>query len=99
MEALWEEGAEVVAYDPIAADECRRIYGDRPGLTLAASPLEAVRDADALLIVTEWKEFRSPSFDELRSRLRHPVIFDGRNLYEPATVRAHGLEYFGIGRG
>ncbi|MEN9313737.1 MAG: hypothetical protein RIS35_130 [Pseudomonadota bacterium] len=99
MEALWDEGAEVVAYDPIAADECRRLYGDRPGLTLAASPLEAVRDADALLIVTEWKEFRSPSFDELRSRLRHPVIFDGRNLYEPASVRAHGLEYFGIGRG
>lgn len=98
MEALWAAGASVVAYDPIAADECRRIYGDRPDLVLAASPLEAVRGADALMIATEWKEFRSPSFDEMRDRLKHPVIFDGRNLYDPALVRGKGFEYFSVGR-
>jgi UDPglucose 6-dehydrogenase len=98
MEALWEEGAEVVAYDPIAIDECRRIYCNRPRLTLATSPLEAVRDADALMIATEWKEFRSPPFDEIRARMKQPVIFDGRNLWEPATVSARGFEYFSIGR-
>ncbi len=98
MEALWAQGATVTAYDPVAADECRRIYGDRPDLSLAASPLEAVRGADALFIVTEWKEFRSPSFDEIASRLRQPVIFDGRNLYEPALPSRHGLEYHSVGR-
>ncbi len=98
MEALWIEGATVAAYDPIAADECRRIYGDRADLVMAASPLEAVHGADALMIVTEWKEFRSPSFDELRDRLKAPVIFDGRNLYDPATVARHGLEYHSVGR-
>jgi UDPglucose 6-dehydrogenase len=98
IEALWAEGASVCAYDPIAADECRRIYGERADLTLAASPLEAVRGADALVIVTEWKEFRSPPFDEIRARLNHPVIFDGRNLYEPEAVRRHGLEYHSVGR-
>jgi UDPglucose 6-dehydrogenase len=98
MQALWDEGASVTAYDPIAADECRRLYGERADLTLAASPLEAVRGADALVIVTEWKEFRSPSFDEIHARLRHPVIFDGRNLYDPASVARHGFEYHSIGR-
>ena len=98
MEALWAEGASVCAYDPIAADECRRIYGERDDLTLAASPLEAVRGADALMIVTEWKEFRSPPFDEIRARLKQPVILDGRNLYEPEAVIRHGLEYHSIGR-
>jgi UDPglucose 6-dehydrogenase len=98
LEALWAEGATVAAYDPIAADECRRLYGERADLLLAASPLEAVRGADALVIVTEWKEFRSPSFDEIRARLSHPLIFDGRNLYDPAVVARHGLEYHSIGR-
>jgi UDPglucose 6-dehydrogenase len=98
LEALWAEGATVAAYDPIAADECRRLYGERADLVLAASPLEAVRGADALIIVTEWKEFRSPSFDEIRARLVHPLVFDGRNLYDPAVVARHGLEYHSIGR-
>jgi UDPglucose 6-dehydrogenase len=98
MEALWAAGASVAAYDPIAADECRRIYGERADLTLAASPLEAVRGADALIVVTEWKEFRSPSFDEIRERLKQPVIFDGRNLYEPAVVARYGIEYHSVGR-
>jgi len=99
MEALWAEGASVAAYDPVAIDECRRIYGDRDDLVLAATPLEAVRGADALMLVTEWKEFRSPNFHEIKARLRQPVILDGRNLYDPVAVRARGLEYFGIGRG
>jgi UDPglucose 6-dehydrogenase len=98
MEALWAAGATVVAYDPIAAGECRRLYGERADLVLATSPLEAVRDADALLIVTEWKEFRSPDFKEIRARLRHPIIFDGRNLYDSLQPARHGLEYHAIGR-
>jgi len=98
MESLWAEGATVAAYDPIAADECRRIYGEREDLALSASMLEALRGADALMIVTEWKEFRSPSFDEIRARLRHPVIFDGRNLYEPQVPARHGIEYQSVGR-
>ncbi len=98
MESLWADGATVSAYDPIASDECRRLYGDRPDLVLAASPLEAVRGADALIIVTEWKEFRSPSFAEIKSRLNTPLIFDGRNLYEPAVPARYGLEYHSIGR-
>ncbi len=98
MEALWAEGATVAAYDPVAADECRRIYGERPDLRLVASPLEALDGADALMIVTEWKEFRSPPFDEIRARLSHPVIFDGRNLYEPEVPARHGLEYHSVGR-
>jgi UDPglucose 6-dehydrogenase len=98
MQALWAEGATVSAYDPIAADECRRLYGERDDLVLAASPLEALRGADALVIVTEWKEFRSPPFDEIRSRLAHAVVFDGRNLYDPQVVARHGLEYHSIGR-
>ncbi len=98
MEGLWSEGATVSAYDPVAMDECRRIYGERDGLTLAATPLEAVRGVDALMIVTEWKAFRVPALDELRARMARPVIFDGRNLYDGPSVRARGFEYFGIGR-
>ena len=81
-----------------AEEKMLALYGERADLLLAASPLEAVRGADALVIVTEWKEFRSPSFDEIRTRLSHPLIFDGRNLYDPAVVARHGLEYHSIGR-
>ena len=95
---LLKRGASVAAYDPVAIDEARRVFGDTPGLSFAASPMAAVTGADALLIVTEWKEFRSPDFDALRRHLRHPVIFDGRNLYEPDVVRSAGFEHFSIGR-
>ncbi|MGM9515717.1 UDP-glucose dehydrogenase family protein [Roseateles sp. DB2] len=95
---LLAAGAEIVAYDPVAMDEARRVFGPTPGLHFAASAMQAVEGADALLIATEWKEFRSPDFDTLRTALRHPVIVDGRNLYDPQLVRLLGLEYFPIGR-
>ena len=98
IEGLWASGATVAAYDPVAMDEARHIYGEDKRIRFASSPEDALNDANALVIVTEWKEFRSPDFDHIKVTLRHPVIYDGRNLYEPATVRAAGLEYHGIGR-
>jgi len=99
MEALWGSGATVRAYDPEAMDEARRIYGEQqPGLTLCDSAHEAVEGADALAIVTEWQEFRSPSFEGLKSTLKDPVIFDGRNIYDPEMLKLHGITYYAIGR-
>jgi len=95
---LLRRGAGVAAYDPAAIAEARRLFGREPNLTYADSPLDAADGADALAIVTEWKEFRSPDFDSLRARLKQPVIFDGRNLYEPADVSRLGFEYHPIGR-
>ncbi len=98
LEALWAMGASVAAYDPAAMEETHRIYGDRPDLILASDPTAALKDADALLIVTEWKVFRSPNFDTLKALLKTPLVFDGRNLYEPQAMRDMGFEYFPIGR-
>lgn len=98
MEALWEAGAKVQAFDPVAMNECRRIYGDHPKLTLADSKESALKGADGLVICTEWRNFVVPDFALVRRELKHPVIFDGRNLYDPATVARHGLEYFAVGR-
>ncbi|QDF97602.1 UDP-glucose 6-dehydrogenase [Azoarcus sp. DD4] len=95
---LLKRGASVTAYDPVAMLEAERIFGDEPRIAYAGRPKSALEGADALVIVTEWKEFRSPDFDAIRSRLRQPVLFDGRNMYEPAVVRAAGIEYHGIGR-
>ena len=95
---LLAAGASVAAYDPEAMDEARRCFPDAPGLTLAESREAALDGADALVIVTEWKEFRSPDFDDMRARLKTPVIFDGRNLFDPAFVRGRGFEYLAIGR-
>ena len=96
---LLSAGAEVCAYDPVAIEEARRVFGDKArGLHYADSPMAALENADVLVIVTEWKEFRSPDFDQIRARLKLPVIFDGRNLYDPAEVRRHALEYHAIGR-
>ncbi len=86
------------AYDPVAMDEARRVLGDVPRLTFAANPLAACEGADALVVVTEWKEFRSPDFDALKRQLKQPLIFDGRNLYEPDVVRGAGFEHMSIGR-
>ena len=99
MENLWAAGARVRAFDPVAMEETRRIYGDRPDLTLCDSPEAALEGADALAIVTEWNVFRSPDFDGIRQALARPAIFDGRNLYDPVQLRAQGFDYFGIGRG
>ena len=95
---LLARGATVRAYDPAAMAAAGERLGDEPRVTYAASPLDAVAHADALVIVTEWKEFRSPDFDQLRACLKQPVIFDGRNLYEPDDLRRLRFEYFPIGR-
>jgi len=98
IEALWAMGATVAAYDPAAMHETRTIYGERSDLILTENSMDALQDADALLVVTEWKAFRSPNFTAMKARLKTPVVFDGRNLYDPATMRAEGFEYFAIGR-
>jgi len=102
MEALWKAGARVRAYDPVAMNEARRLYPavlESGALTLCESAYAALEGAAALCVVTEWQEFRSPDFDLLKSRLSTAVIFDGRNLYDPALMRRLGIRYFGIGRG
>jgi len=99
IEALWSRGASVRAYDPKAMDEARRIYGERPDFVLCASPEAAVEGADALVICTEWKQFRVVDFGWLKQTLARPFVIDGRNLYDPAEVQKHGLVYSAIGRG
>jgi UDPglucose 6-dehydrogenase len=95
---LLARGASVCAYDPVAMEEARRVFGAEPRVAYAESPAAALDGADALLIVTEWKEFRSPDFEEMKRRLKAPLVFDGRNLYDPAQMRASGIRYFAIGR-
>jgi len=95
---LFAAGATVTAYDPVAMHEASRIFGDDSRLRYSNSPMEALNEADALLIVTEWKEFRSPDFDAIKARLKNPLIVDGRNLYDPKFVRGMGIEYLAIGR-
>ena len=98
MESLWAEGASVRAFDPVAMQEARRIYGGRADFTLCDTPESALQGADALAIVTEWNVFRSPDFAVLKASLSNPAIFDGRNLYDPLRLAAEGFEYFSIGR-
>jgi UDPglucose 6-dehydrogenase len=98
VRGLLDRGASVMAYDPVAMEEARRVFGTTARLGYAASPMDAVAGADAVVVVTEWQEFRSPDFSELKRTLRQPLLFDGRNLFDPKEVRAAGLEYFGIGR-
>jgi len=99
MEALWEAGAKVRAFDPEAREEARRLYGERDDLLLCEHAYDALQGADVLVVVTEWKAFRSPDFARIRAALADPAIFDGRNLYDPAAVEEAGLAYYGIGRG
>ncbi|WP_018229384.1 UDP-glucose dehydrogenase family protein [Methyloversatilis universalis] len=95
---LFKRGATVTAYDPVAMVEAKRIFGDEPRLAYAEKPMDALEGADALVIVTEWKEFRSPDFERIKATLKQPVIFDGRNLYETELPRSFGIEYSAIGR-
>ena len=99
MEQLWAAGATVRAYDPEAMTETRHIYGEREDLVLVDDPMAALEGADTLALVTEWKAFWSPDFERIRAALREPVLFDGRNIYDPRQVESAGLEYWGIGRG
>lgn len=98
MEAMWAAGARVRAYDPKAMKACREAYGNRPDLFLAQSQEEALEGADALVLVTEWKSFRSPDMAEIAGKLKQRVIFDGRNVFDPAMAAGYGLEIIGIGR-
>ncbi len=98
IDDLLSRGATVTAYDPVAIHEAQRAIGERQGLSYADSPMQALEGADALLIVTEWKEFRSPDFDAIRAALKQPLVIDGRNMYPPALPRAAGLDYVSIGR-
>ncbi len=99
METLWRAGAIIQAYDPEAMDEAQRIYGAREDLRLMGTKESALQGADALIICTEWQSFRAPDFDVIKSRLKQPVIFDGRNLYDPDRLNSRGFTYYGIGRG
>jgi UDPglucose 6-dehydrogenase len=99
MEALWQVGAKVRAFDPEARAETARQYGERNDLVLCEHAYDALQGADVLAIVTEWKAFRSPDLDRVRASLREPVLFDGRNIFEPKAIEASGIAYYGIGRG
>jgi UDPglucose 6-dehydrogenase len=95
---LLARGASVRAYDPVAMHEAQRVFGNEPRIAYADSPMAALDGADALAIVTEWKEFRAPDFEAMKTKLKSAVVFDGRNLYDPVHPRAAGLEYHAIGR-
>lgn len=99
LSLLWEAGAKAQVYDPEAMHETQRIFGERDDLVYADSPAKALENADALIVVTEWKTFWSPDFGKIKSALKTPAIFDGRNIYDPLEVEAAGLAYYGIGRG
>ena len=96
---LVRRGATVKAYDPVAMPEAQRVLAGVQGLSFVDNQTEALRGSDALVIVTEWKEFKSPDFDAIKSLLKQALVFDGRNLYEPALMKSAGITYFGIGRG
>jgi UDPglucose 6-dehydrogenase len=102
IEALWAAGARVRAYDPVAMFEAARLYPRELAagqLDLVDRSMAALEGSDALAVMTEWQEFRSPDFESIKSMLTHPVIFDGRNVYDPALMKRLGIRYFGIGRG
>jgi UDPglucose 6-dehydrogenase len=96
---LARRGAALQAYDPVAMPEAARVLEGTPGLRFVKSQAEALAGADALVVVTEWKEFRNPDFDAMKSALKQPLVFDGRNIYDPALMKLSGIEYHGIGRG
>ncbi len=99
LQALWDQGVTVQAFDPEALKEAQRIFGMHPQLRLMGTKEAALQGADALMICTEWQQFRSPDFELIRQTLTHPIIIDGRNLFDPARMASRGFKYFGIGRG
>ena len=99
LEELWKRGAKVQAFDPEAMNEAQRIYGHRDDLMLMGTKEAALHNADALVICTEWQSFKAPDFDEIKNALRNPVIFDGRNLFDPERLNKRGFTYYAIGRG
>jgi UDPglucose 6-dehydrogenase len=99
IDELSRRGAALRAYDPVAMEEAARVMQGVPGLSFMADQAQALEGADALVVVTEWKEFRNPDFDTIKATLKQPVVFDGRNIYDPALMRSFGVEYHGIGRG
>jgi UDPglucose 6-dehydrogenase len=98
LESLWRVGINVQAHDPVAMPEARRIYGERAGLSLCETAASALENADALIVITEWDEFRQADLNLIKTKLRHPVVFDGRNLFEPKLMESLGLDYYCIGR-
>jgi UDPglucose 6-dehydrogenase len=98
INGLIARGATVSVYDPVAMEEAGKIFSKEPGVRFATSTTDVLDGADALIIITEWQEFRSPDFEDLKKRLKSPVVFDGRNLYDPAVMRDQGIEYFSVGR-
>ena len=98
LELLWQAGARVQAYDPVAMNEAKRIYGNRPDFILTGDKESALDNAEALLIFTEWRNFRIPDFETLK-RLNNPLVFDGRNLYDPDLMEKNGVTYYAVGRG
>jgi UDPglucose 6-dehydrogenase len=99
MKSLWQAGARVQAYDPEAMQECQRIFAEQDGLSLVGTKESALKDADALVICTEWSQFRAPDFDLIGKALSEKVIVDGRNLYDPQLMKKRGYSYYAIGRG
>ena len=98
INALMDLGARVQAYDPIATQEARRIFGQNPALSLVEDEYDALKDADAMLLITEWRQFRYPNFARMKELMKNPVLFDGRNQYDPKQVNELGFTYYGIGR-
>ncbi len=95
---LARRGAALQVYDPVAMDEAKKVLAGTPRLTFVSRQKQALEGADALVIATEWKEFRNPDFEHIRAALKQPIVFDGRNLYEPAMMKSHTIEYHPIGR-
>ena len=98
IDDLLKHGARIRAFDPVAGEEARHIYGGQMGFELVNDPYSALDDADALVIVTEWKIFRSPDYSQIQKRMKQQVVFDGRNVFDPVTAKQHNIQYYGIGR-
>ena len=98
LDLLWKNGVKVQAYDPVAMNEARRIYGSKDNLIFCETAEKALANADALMVITEWDEFKNPDFELIKNKLKNKVVFDGRNIYSPEKMLSLGIEYHCIGR-